>query len=162
MALQISFWILAVIGVVSAAAVVVLKDAFRAALSLIICFTSVAGIYITLSADFLAVVQILVYVGAISVLIILAIMLTRDMKQGNLSNKLKLPAFITAGLFLAVLLYSLLSTSWNITSLDTPAVTTGNLGMQLFGDNGYMLPVEISAMLILASILGAITLVREK
>jgi NADH-quinone oxidoreductase subunit J len=162
MAIQIAFWIISIVGVISALSVVVLRDVFRAALALIMCFISAAGIYITLSADFLAVAQILVYVGAISVLIILAVMMTRELKQGNLSNRLKVPAFFVAGVFLAVLLFSILTTSWNSTNIPAPDVTTINLGMKLFGDNGFILPVEIAAMLLLASILGAITLVREK
>ena len=77
MGLEIAFWVLAIVGIGAALAVVLLRDIFRAALCLVLCFLTVAGIYITLSADFLAAVQVLIYVGAISVLIILAIMLTR-------------------------------------------------------------------------------------
>jgi len=162
MALQIAFWIIAVIGVGSAISVVLLKDVFRAALALVMCFLSVAGIYVTLSADFLAIVQILVYIGAISVLIILAIMMTKEIKQGSINNKLVAPAFITAALFLAVLIFTVLTTSWQISGVTPPDTTTANLALKLFGENGFILPVEIAAMLILASILGAITLVREK
>lgn len=162
MALQIAFWIIAIVGVASALSVVILKDVFRAALALIMCFLSVAGIYVTLSADFLAVVQILIYVGAISVLIILAIMMTKEVKQGSLSNKLKVPAFFVAGIFLAILLFSVLTTSWRVTSVAAPASTTNTLATRLFGEGGFVLPVEIAAMLLLASILGAITLAREK
>jgi NADH-quinone oxidoreductase subunit J len=162
MALQIAFWIIAIVGVLSALSVVILKDVFRAALALILCFISVAGIYVTLSADFLAVVQILIYVGAISVLIILAIMMTKEVQQGSLSNKLRVPAFFVAGIFLAVILFSIFTTSWNISGAAAPGVTTNDLAARLFGNGGYILPVEIAAMLLLAAILGAITLVREK
>jgi NADH-quinone oxidoreductase subunit J len=162
MAIQIAFWIMAIVGVASALSVVVLRDVFRAALALVMCFIAVAGIYITLSADFLAVVQILIYVGAISVLIILAIMMARELKHGNLSNKLKFPAFFVAGIFLAILLFSVLTTPWHIVNITAPVVTPTDLGMGLFGDKGFILPVEIAALLLLASILGAITLVREK
>jgi NADH-quinone oxidoreductase subunit J len=162
MALQIAFWILAVIGVGAAISVVLLKDVFRTALALIMCFLAVAGIFVTLSADFLAIVQILIYVGAVSVLIIIAIMMTKELKQGNLNNKLIIPAFIIAGLFLAVLLFTVLTTSWRTSGGIPPDSTTENLAIQLFGEQGFILPVEIAAMLILASILGAITLVREK
>ncbi len=60
MALDIAFWILAMVGVAAALAVVLLRDVFRAALCLILCFLTVAGIYVTLSADFLAAVQVLI------------------------------------------------------------------------------------------------------
>jgi NADH-quinone oxidoreductase subunit J len=162
MALQVAFWIMAIVGVASAISVVVLKDVFRAALALVMCFLSVAGIYVTLSADFLAVVQILIYVGAISVLIILAIMMTKEFKRGSLNNRMKIPAFLTAGFFLVILLFSVLTTSWQISGVAAPDTTTANLAMKLFGDEGFILPVEIASMLLLASILGAITLVREK
>lgn len=162
MALQIAFWIIAIVGVASALSVIVLKDVFRAALALIMCFISAAGIYITLSADFLAVVQILIYVGAVSVLVILAIMMTKEVQQGNLSNRMKVPAFFVAGIFLAILLFSMLTTSWQVSSTAPPDVTVNTLAARLFGDGGYVLPIEIAAMLLLASILGAITLVREK
>ncbi len=70
MGLTIAFWALAVVAVLAALGVVLLRNVFRAALSLILCFLTVAGIYVTLSADFLAAVQVLVYVGAISVLVL--------------------------------------------------------------------------------------------
>jgi NADH-quinone oxidoreductase subunit J len=80
---DIVFWILAIITVAAALAVVFLRDVFRAALALILLFLLIAGIYVTLNADFLAVVQILVYVGAISILLLVGIMLTRDVHRGN-------------------------------------------------------------------------------
>jgi NADH-quinone oxidoreductase subunit J len=160
--LQIAFWIIALVGVASALSVIIFKDVFRAALGLVMCFLSVAGIYITLKADYLAVVQILIYVGAISILIIIAIMLTKEVKQGSLSNKMKIPAVFAAGAFLAILLYSILNTTWPLTESVPPEVTANTLALRLFGENGFVLPVQIAAMLLLAAILGAITLVKEK
>ncbi len=63
MGLDIAFWVLAVVGIAAALTVVLLRDVFRAALSLVLCFLTVAGLYITLSADFLAAVLVLIYVG---------------------------------------------------------------------------------------------------
>jgi NADH-quinone oxidoreductase subunit J len=160
--LLIAFWITALIGVASALSVVIFKDVFRAALGLVMCFLSVAGIYITLKADYLAVVQILIYVGAISILIIIAIMLTKEVKQGSLSNRLKIPAAIASAAFLAILLYSVLNTPWPVSNNLSPDVTAGTLALRLFGENGFALPLQIAAMLLLAAVLGAITLVREK
>ena len=128
MGLDIAFWILAVIGVLAALAVVLLRDVFRAALSLILCFLAVAGIYITLSADFLAAVQVLIYVGAISVLIILAIMLTREVQQGSPANRLRIPAFFIAVLFFAGVAFALLNTPWPVSATPPPASTTSTLG----------------------------------
>lgn len=162
MGLEIAFWVLAVVGVVAALAVVLLRDVFRAALSLILCFLVVAGIYITLSADFLAAVQVLIYVGAISVLIILAIMLTREVQQGSLSNKLRIPAFVVAVLLLGVVGFAVVNTPWQVSTVPPLEPTTAALAGRLFGEGGFILAVEIAAVLLLTAILGAIVLVREK
>jgi len=162
MGISIAFWILALIGVIAALAVVLLRDVFRAALSLVLCFLTVAGIYITLSADFLAAVQILIYVGAISVLIILAIMLTREVQHGSPSNRLQIPAFIVAILFLGGVAFAMLNTPWPVSSAPPLEPTTPALAGLLFGEGGFILPVEIAPLLLLAAILGAIALVREK
>ncbi len=162
MGLEIAFWVLAVVGIGAALAVVLLNDIFRAALCLILCFLAVAGIYVTLSADFLAAVQVLIYVGAISVLIILAIMLTREVQRGSPTSKLRIPAFVVAILFLGVVGFAMLNTPWQV-SVDPPLEpTTPALAGLLFGEGGFILAVEIAAVLLLAAILGAIVLVREK
>ena len=162
MGLEIAFWILAVVGIAAALTVVLLRNVFRAALSLILCFVTVAGIYITLSADFLAAVQILVYVGGISVLIILAIMMTRELQSGSPTNKLRIPALIVAIIFLGVVGFTLLNTPWQVSTLPPLQPTTSALAGKLLGEGGFILPLEIAATLLLAAILGAIVLVREK
>ena len=162
MGLNIAFWVLAIIGVAAALAVVLLRDIFRAALSLILCFLVVAGIYVTLSADFLAAAQVLIYVGAISVLVILAIMLTRDVQRGSLTNKLRVPAFVVAVLLLAVIGFAVTNTGWQISGQAPLEPTTAALAGKLFGEGGFILAVVIAALLLLAAILGAIVMVREK
>lgn len=162
MGLAIAFWILAVVAVITALSVVLLRDVFRAALSLVLCFLTVAGIYITLNADFLAAVQILVYVGAISILIILSIMLTREVQQGSPSSRLRVPAFIVAILFLGIVGFTLLNTPWQISTALPLEPTTPFLAGKLLGEGGFILPVEIAAVLLLSAIIGAIVLVREK
>ena len=162
MALTATFWIMAVIVIAAALAVVFLRNVFRAALALILCFIAVAGLYITLSADFLAAVQILVYVGAISVLIILAVMMTREVQRGSPRNKLEIPALIVAAVLLGLLIYSVTASPWNISSEPPLSPTTQPLAALLFSENGFILPVEIGATLLLAAILGAIVIAREK
>jgi len=162
MGLQIAFWILAVVGIVASLAVVLLRDVFRAALSLILCFLAVAGIFVTLSADFLAAVQVLIYVGAIAILIILAVMLTREVQRGSPTNKLRIPAFIVAILFLGVVAFAMINTQWQIAGIPPQEPTTSALGIRLFGGDGFILPVEIAPVLLLVAILGAIVIVREK
>ncbi|MFC1934712.1 NADH-quinone oxidoreductase subunit J [Chloroflexota bacterium] len=162
MGLVIAFWILAAVTIIAALGVIMLRNVFRAALSLILCFLVVAGIYVTLSADFLAAVQILVYVGAISVLIILAVMMTREVERGSPSNRIQIPAFLVAAAFLSVLVYAVLRTPWQIAAGAPLSPTTGPLALKLFSQSGYILPVEIAAVLLLAAVIGAIVLAREK
>ena len=159
---DIVFWILAAVTVGAALAVVLLKDVFRAALCLVLLFFMVAGVYITLHADFLAVVQVLVYVGAISVLIIVGIMLTHEMWRGNPSGKLRIPALVVGLLLLGTLVFSAVTTEWRTSDVPPQEPTTAAIGASLFGEGGFILPVEIAAVLLLAAVLGAIVLIREK
>jgi len=89
------FWILSFIIIVSAFMVVSLKNIFHCALFLILCLFSVAGIYLLLNAEFLAAAQVLIYVGAVSILMIFAIMLTSQLASKRISqtNENKLVAF---------------------------------------------------------------------
>ncbi len=162
MGIVIAFWILAVVAILGALGVVLLRNIFRAALSLVLCFLAVAGLYATLSADFLAAVQVLIYVGAIAVLIILAIMLTRDVQRGSPGNRLQIPAFIVAVLFLGTVAFIVVNTPWQVAGVAPQEPTTAALAGKLFGEGGFILPLEIAAILLLAAILGAIVLVREK
>jgi NADH-quinone oxidoreductase subunit J len=162
MGLVIAFWILAAVTVSAGISVIVQKNVFRAALALVLCLAAVAGIFVILSADFLAGAQILVYIGAVSVLIILAIMLTREFSQGSPSNKLRFPAFIIAALFFGILTYAVLKTNWQVATVLPETPTTPALAEKLFGQNGFILPLEIAPVIILAVILGAIVLAREK
>ncbi len=162
MGLAIAFWLLAIVAVAAALAVVILRDVFRASLALILCFLVVAGIYVTLSADFLAAVQVLIYVGAVSVLIILAIMLTREVQRGNLSNRLHIPVLVVSVLMLGVVGFTVVKTPWQMSTAAPLSPTTAALAGRLFGQDGFILAVDIAAVLLLAAIVGAIVLVREK
>ena len=162
MGLEIAFWLLATTAVVSAIDTVRLRNIFRAALCLILCFLSIAGIFVTLSADFLAAVQILINVGAIAILIILAIMLTREVERGSLPNKLQFPVIAACTLFLGVAVFAIVRTPWQVSGLPPTEPTTAELANSLFTEGGFILPVEIAAILLLATIIGAIVLMREK
>ena len=159
---EIVFWLLAILSVGAALAVVILRDVFRAALSLVFLFLTIAVLYITLYADFLAVVQILIYVGAISILIIVAVMLTRDVWHGSPPGKLRIPALVVSVLLLGTMVFTAVSTKWPTSTEPPMQPTTVAIGNSLFSQGGYILPVEISAVLLLAAILGAIVLIREK
>jgi NADH:ubiquinone oxidoreductase subunit 6 (subunit J) len=158
----IAFWIFAVAIVGAALGVVLLENVFRAAILLITCFLGVAGIFILLSADFLAAMQILIYVGAIAILVILAIMLTRELSIGSPSNKFKIPALIIAGLFGLGIILTVINTKWLINTTAPAPTTTSGLAVKLFSKDGFILPVEIIPTVLLATILGAIVLIKDK
>ena len=171
MVLEAFFWLLAITSVIAAIAVIQLQDIFRAALMLVLAFLAVAGLFILLNAEFLAVVQVLIYAGAISVLIIFAVLLTRDVETGNLSNRLRLPAFLGASLLLAILVVVIGQTNWFLLedslsgeSLakveDLFAATPQWLAGLLLRE--WVLPFEVVSVLLLAAILGALVLVREQ
>ena len=162
MGLNIAFWTLAIMATLGALMVVSLRSMFRTALGLILCFVSIAGLFITLSADFLGIVQVLIYIGAIAVLIIMAIMLTREVEHGNLPSRFKIPAVISGMAFLGLAIWVLMNTDWPISN-GTPTVpTTATLGSLLFNQDGLVIAVEIAALLILAALIGAISVAREK
>ena len=110
---DVVFWLLTAVAVGSALGVVLIRDLFRAALLLVAVFVAVGGYFVLLSAEFLAVVQVLIYAGAISVLIIFAVMLTRDVQRGNAPNRLQIPAAMLAALLLTALIAAAIDTQWN-------------------------------------------------
>ena len=173
--IDIAFWIIALSAIGSAIAVVQTRDLFRAALFLAAAFLSIAGLFVLLRAEFLAVVQVLIYVGAISVLIIFAVLTTRDVEHGNPSNMLRIPAAILAILFLVVASITMLNTDWNLLS-SSEAASAAVVGVE--GGSGgdvpdliptiaelllqdYVLVFEVASVLLLATIVGALVLVRR-
>ena len=109
---QIVFWALAAVAIGGALGVELVRDLFRAALLLSMVFVAVGGFYVMMNAEFLAVVQILIYVGAIAVLFIFGIMLTRDVQQGNAPNRLQIPAGVISALLLAAMVFTAVTTDW--------------------------------------------------
>ena len=186
---DVVFWILSVMAVVGALGVVMVPDLFRAALLLIVVFIAVAGFFILLSAEFLAVVQVLIYVGAIAILIIFAVMLTRDVQHGNLPNRMQMPAAVLAALLFAALVAVAVDTQWEflpaeqqerVDLVQTSAVTTltgdvlteagitapeeqsevQHAGLADLLISDYVLPFEAVSVLLLAALIGALVLVR--
>ena len=109
---DVVFWALAVVAIAGAVGVVMVRDLFRAALLLATVFVAVGGFYVLMNAEFLAVVQILIYVGAIAVLFIFGVMLTRDVQQGNAPNRLQIPAGVISALLLAAMIFTAVTTDW--------------------------------------------------
>ncbi len=168
--IELAFWILTLVMIGAALAVVLLRDVFRAALLLILCFFSVAGIYITLNADFLAAVQVLIYAGAIGILLIFAIMLTRNVKEGSPFNRLNKLALLVSLLVLTTIVGVVVTTDWSTVTVASNAVTmpvdeptTSYIARALFdSESGFVFPFEIASVLLLAALIGAIVLVRDR
>ncbi|MCL2706848.1 MAG: NADH-quinone oxidoreductase subunit J [Dehalococcoidia bacterium] len=165
MGINIMFWILAAMAVTGALMVVNMRSLFRAALGLIMCFLSIAGLFITLSAEYLGIVQILVYIGAIAVLIIMAVVMTREVEHSNLASPYKLPAIASALAFIGIAIWAILNTKWPTTVIANdmiPPLQTHSIGQLLFGQDGLVLAVEIAALLIVVAVIGAVSVAKEK
>jgi len=161
---QVVFIMLALFTVVCALIVVMAPNLFHNALALVGTLFGVAAIYALLEAEFLAVSQVLVYVGAISTLITFAIMLTRGMMYGATSqvNKQAGTSAIIMVLFFAVLAGLVAGAPW-----PNFGVELGN-GEQIIASIGksfvtnYLVPFELLALLLLVSLAGAILLARDR
>ena len=154
-----AFWVLTVVTLGAALMVVIVRNLFHAVLSLILSFVGVAGLYLTLSADFVAVAQVLIYAGAISVLILFAMMLTPRAARDNAETFLQGPALMLAGLTAATIAGVAGATDWSEASRGPFTTTAAAIGDALL--NRYVLPFEIASVLLLVAMVGAIVLVRE-
>jgi NADH-quinone oxidoreductase subunit J len=154
------FYLIAAIAVVSALGVVMARNIVYAAMSLVASFAGVAGIFVLLNADFLAAVQVLIYAGAIAILIVFSIMLTQTShRNSNPSNQRRWPALLIAVAMLAVLLLTLGQTLWPLSSLEPLQTTTAAIGRLLL--NEYVLVFEVVSVLLVAAMIGAIVIARE-
>jgi NADH-quinone oxidoreductase subunit J len=156
----VAFWILAAITVGSALMVVAVRNLVHAVVYLILSFVGIGGLYITLSADFVAVTQILIYAGAISVLLLFAIVLTPRGSRDNAESFLRLPAVLVALLVGITLGYVALDTDWSIAGRGGFEETASEIGELLL--DKYVLPFEIASVLLLVAMMGAIVIVRPE
>jgi NADH-quinone oxidoreductase subunit J len=153
----VAFWILAALTLVAAGGVMVSRSLFHAVLFLIVTFIGIAGFFVLLSAAFLAMAQVIIYVGAIAVLILFAILLTPRAGRGNDETKFALPATLLAICLAAVFIFVIQDTDWSTVEED-PNVAVTELGEALVGT--WVLPFEIASVLLTAALVGAIMLVR--
>ena len=160
---QIIFFFVSFLALVSAFYFVFARNAMYAILSLIVTFFSIAALYILLNAQFLGIVQIIVYAGAIMVLFLYILMMLNLNKEDE-SKKKNLPKFIgvfTSGLLLVGILgaFKGLNQKTFAGDVDTSVGLTKNLGRLLF--NEYVLPFELASILILAGIVGAVLIGKK-
>ncbi len=167
------FWIFAVILVVAALLVVSMRNIVHSALALVVVFAMASGIYVLLNAEFIAIVQILIYVGAVTILILFALMLTRlsGLQITNPTNKLWWIAVIICALLGACVIYAMTTsrhliaqTASNASQLPNGINNVVRIGQLLYSPDkySYLLPFEIASLVLLVAIVGAIVIGREE
>ncbi|HLN76947.1 MAG TPA: NADH-quinone oxidoreductase subunit J [Nocardioidaceae bacterium] len=161
-AVQVVFVLLSLVAVASALLVVTTRNMVHAALWLVVTLGSVAGVYLLLAAEFLAWVQVLIYVGAVVVLLLFALMLTKAPTgpQPDLNARQALPAAVVAAL-VGALLVSTVVAGFSGVDVDLAGTVVGSAkttGATLF--EKWVLPFEVLSVLLLAALIGAIVLSR--
>ncbi len=145
------------LAALAAVGILMAKNVLHAALSLIICLLSIAGIFVLLHAELLAVTQIMVYAGGVVILMIFGVMLSSRVanKPLNVETARKIPGFITGAGLLFIIVYALTTTSFSLhPNSSTPASNNvREIGFQLM--SSYVAPLEIAGILLLISLIGA-------
>ncbi|HTP13626.1 MAG TPA: NADH-quinone oxidoreductase subunit J [Bacteroidota bacterium] len=160
---DIVFYLFAVLTLVSAFVVVSSKNIVRSAFSLLFTFFGVSGLYVLLMADFLAITQLMIYVGGILVLLIFGVMLTSrqinvDAKTGTIQT---LPAVLIAAAIAGTLIGMFWSTDWLRTGSLPDTMSSGkNIGNLLL--SSYVLPFEIASVVLLVALIGAAMIARRE
>ena len=160
----VAFWLLSAVTVAAAAGVFLARNLIHAVAFLVLSFIATAGLFLTLSGDFIAVAQVLIYAGAIPVLIVFAVMLTPLAGRDN-GNGLYLVPGVAMGAAVALgVAFVAIDVEWRALSGDRLAgrdfaTTADVIGDALLGR--YVLAFEVASVLLLAALIGAIVLVRE-
>jgi NAD(P)H-quinone oxidoreductase subunit 6 len=156
------FYVIAAVTVISAAGVAFSPNIVYSAFSLMGTFMGVAALYVFLAADFVAVVQVLIYVGGILVLTLFAVMLTHRIADVRVSNRSvgRLPALLIIALISGVMAKAVLGANWHTVAAGTPAPTTYAIGNAFLGE--YILPFELASVVLLAALIGAVVLSRKE
>ena len=145
----------------SALLVVTMRDIIRCGLAMMVCFGSLAGIYVMAGAPLVAGAQVLVYIGAISVLILFAIMLTQSKESATsrlVFQTQAVPAAIAAVVLVVVIVLTVGATQWASEGQRTTTNTT-DLARKLFTE--WVLPFEIVGVLLLAAVIGGVFLAKR-
>lgn len=165
-AMQVAFLITAAVTLLAAFMVVTTRNLFHAALWLIVTLFGVAVVFVLLDASFLAIAQVALYIGAIAILIIFAIMLTRGVMQYDLpqaNRQWPVGAFVAAAAFVGLWLMLMQAPQFNQPPVAAvPADSLPMLGQAMVDMGQYALPFEVASVLLLAAMIGSIMNAREK
>ncbi len=158
----IIFYLLAALTLISAVLSVSTRQIFRAAIYLLFTLIGIAGIYFWLDYQFIAAVQIVVYVGGIVVLIIFSIFLTQQAGEKLPKQKIGRKIFSALAVFcgFALTMLQVHQHNFNITSEEPVAATVANIGNRMLSvkEDGFALPFEVVSMLLLAAMIGSIVI----
>ena len=156
-------WILSAVMIGSALLVVTMRDIIRCGLAMIVCFGALAGIYVILGAPLIGATQVIVYIGAISVLILFAIMLTqtKDAPRVLVFQTQSAAAAVASIIIAVVIALSITATDWGEVS-ERIRLATNTLSEELFTDPGNLLPFEVVGVLLLAAVIGGVFLAKRE
>ena len=154
-------WVFGFVMIFAGLLVVTMRDIIRCGLAMIVCFGALAGIYVILGAPLIAAAQVIVYIGAISVLILFAIMLTqtKDAPSRLVFQSQAIPAAIASVIIAVVVALAIAATDWH-EATERVRVATDALSTVLF--NQYVLPFEIVSVMLLAAVIGGVFLAKRE
>jgi NADH:ubiquinone oxidoreductase subunit 6 (subunit J) len=155
------FWILAAVMIGAGLLVVTMRDIIRCGLAMIVCFLALAGIYVLMGAPLLGAAQVLIYIGAISVLILFAIMLTqtKDAPSRLVFQTQAVPAAIAAVVVAILIALAVSATDWGELP-ERVRLATARMSSVLFRD--FVFPFEIVSVLLLAAVIGGVFLAKRE
>jgi NADH-quinone oxidoreductase subunit J len=156
------FYLFSIIIVISAFIVVASRNIIYSAFSLLFTFFGVAGIYVLLNADFIAVVQVIIYVGGILVLIIFGVMLTNKITDVEIKTESIhiIPATIVTGIIGGTLIAILTKTQWRISEPVNLEKTVTDIGRNLV--TNYMILFELAGIILLVALIGSVMIARKE
>ena len=155
------FWILSAVMLGSGLLVVTMRDIIRCGLAMIVCFLALAGIYVLMGAPLLGAAQVIVYIGAISVLILFAIMLTqtKDAPSRLVFQTQAVPAAIASVVVAILIALAVAATDWGELT-ERVRLATSRMSEVLFEQ--FVFPFEIVSVLLLAAVIGGVFLAKRE
>jgi NADH-quinone oxidoreductase subunit J len=155
------FWILAAVMLGAALLVVTMRDIIRCGLAMIVSFMALAGIYVLMGAPLLGAAQVIVYIGAISVLVLFAIMLTqtKDAPSRLVFQTQAVPAAIAAVIVAVLIALAVAATDWGELT-ERVRLATSKMSLVLFDQ--FVFPFEIVSVLLLAAVIGGVFLAKRE
>lgn len=156
---EVIFYVVGAVTVAAAAGVVFSRNVVHAALFLMLALAAVAGVFVLLAADFLAIVQVLIYGGAVTILILFAMMLTRVRDLPTATDGPQQPlALLVAGAFAGTSIGAIAGTNWPGETDKINVIAFNDISTALF--TTWAIPFEVASLLLLVALIGAVILAR--